>query len=92
MENDVGDSNFTMRTPLLVTILGDVNGGRTVDVLDLVLVTSHLAHALSYSIQETKERWDCNNTDLTGNGQHNVFDLILAAQSGATLAMRKSLP
>lgn len=77
-ETETGDNQLV--SAILITIQGDTNGDRTVNVLDLILVANHLGHTngdghLPYSIDWYK----CMNTDLNNDGQHNVLDLILCA-------------
>jgi TolB protein len=73
-------SNNGQSVKILVTILGDVNGDKKVNVLDLILTAHHLGHTDGDGhTPSTKEWYDCMNTDLNNDGQHNVLDLIICA-------------
>ncbi len=78
-ERDLADNSYVGKIAL-VTVMGDVNGDRKVNVLDLILVAGHLGHTGGNShIAFTKQWHDCVNTDINGDNQHNVLDLILVA-------------
>jgi hypothetical protein len=78
-EKDLTDNACTNRI-FIITVIGDVNGDRKVNVLDLILVAGHLEHIDGDShIAFTKQWHDCINTDVNSDNQHNVLDLILVA-------------
>lgn len=63
-----------------ITILGDTNGDRKVNVLDLILIALHLGHTNGDGHTTYSPDWyKCMNTDLNSDGQHNVLDLIACA-------------
>jgi len=65
---------------IAVTILGDVNGDKTVNVLDLILIVNHLGHTNGDGHTLYSSDWyKCMNTDVQGDNAHNVLDLILCA-------------
>lgn len=62
------------------TIPGDVNGDKTVNVLDLILIALHMGIAGGNGYEPYTSDWyKCMNTDLNNDGKHNVLDLILCA-------------
>jgi hypothetical protein len=67
---------------VLVSIPGDVTGDKTVNVLDLILITNHLGHTSGNGhIRFSKTWYDCTNTDVNADNTHNVLDLIVAANN-----------
>lgn len=65
---------------IVVTIKGDVNGDRTVNVLDLISIALHLGHTSGDGHTPYSSDWyKCMNTDLNNDGKHNVLDLITCA-------------
>jgi len=78
-ETDVSDNTFT-DSWVFVTIIGDCNGDRKVNVLDLILIASHLGHTNGDGHTPFTSDWyKCMNTDLNDDNAHNVLDLILCA-------------
>jgi len=78
-ETDTADNTFT-DSWVLVTIPGDVNGDRKVNVLDLILVANHLGHVGGDGhVLFSKFWYDCMNTDVNCDNAHNVLDLIVTA-------------
>jgi len=78
-ELDIANNNFTLGT-VEITISGDVNGDKTVNVLDLILIANHLGHTDGDGHTPYSSDWyKCMNTDIQGDNQHNVLDLILCA-------------
>jgi len=72
--------NVLVGGKVLVTVVGDVNGDKAVNVLDLILVASHLGHTNGDGHTSYSSDWyKCMNTDLNNDNQHNVLDLILCA-------------
>jgi hypothetical protein len=73
-------NNVLKNTLVLVTVPGDTNGDHTVNVLDLILVASHLGHTNGDGHTPYSADWyKCMNTDVNNDGQHNVLDLITCA-------------
>ena len=65
---------------LLITIPGDSNGDKTVNILDLILVANHLGHIAGGGHTRYSPEWyKCMNTDIQGDNFHNVLDLIICA-------------
>ena len=78
-ETDVAD-NTLVADPVTVTVIGDVNRDRVVNVLDLILIANHLGHTQGDGhVEYTVDWYKCMNTDLNWDGQHNILDLIIAA-------------
>lgn len=72
--------NFFKGGLVLITVTGDVNGDKTVNVLDLILIATHLGQSngggyTPYSLQWYKS----NNCDLNNDNRVNVLDLIASA-------------
>lgn len=69
---------------VFITIPGDCNGDRKVNVLDLILIAKHLGHTYGGGHEPYSKDWyECMNTDILDDGpqsSHNVLDLIIAAQ------------
>ena len=65
---------------VLVSIPGDVTGDKSVNVLDLILITNHLGHTSGNGHLRFSKAWyDCTNTDVNADNTHNVLDLIVTA-------------
>jgi hypothetical protein len=78
-EVNVEDNTFNYGT-VMVTVLGDANGDRTVNVLDLISIVNHLGHTNGDGHTPYSTDWyKCMNTDIKEDGAHNVLDLILCA-------------
>jgi hypothetical protein len=79
-EIDTENNTFLSPTAVTITILGDVNGDKTVNVLDLISIANHLGHLSGNGHTPYSLDWYiCMNTDLNNDGAHNVLDLILCA-------------
>jgi hypothetical protein len=78
---ETNTANNTFRDSwVLVTIPGDTNGDRTVNVLDLILIANHLGHTNGDGHTPYSADWyKCMNTDIQGDNVHNVLDLITCA-------------
>ena len=79
-----GETNTTNNTltkgNIFVTIQGDANGDRKVNVLDLILIASHLGQKNGGGYAPYSQKWyEFMNCDLNGDGTVNVLDLILCA-------------
>jgi hypothetical protein len=66
---------------IFITIPGDVNGDRTVDVLDLIMVAKYLGRNPPDGYKPGTIQWyQCCNSDVYCDGSIDVLDLILVAQ------------
>jgi hypothetical protein len=80
VSNETETEDNLLQSNTLVTVPGDTNGDHTVNVLDLILIASHLGHTDGDGHMPYSSDWyQCMNTDVQGDGQHNVLDLILCA-------------
>lgn len=70
-ETDTADNTFTDGR-VLVTIQGDVNGDRMVDIFDIVRI------ALAYGSKPSDPSWD-PNADANNDGTVDIFDIVIAA-------------
>lgn len=78
-ETDTVDNTF-FDSWVKVTIPGDTNGDQVVNVLDLILIATHLGHINGDGHTPfTLDWYKCMNTDVQGDNVHNVLDLILCA-------------
>jgi len=59
-----------------ITIQGDVNGDKTVNVLDLILIATHLGHHASEYTPYSLGWYTFNNCDLNSDGNIDVLGLI----------------
>lgn len=81
-ETDLDDNQLVGHW-LFITIPGDCNGDKKVNVLDLISIAVHLGHTGGDGHMRFSEDWfKCMNTDVLvdGNCAHNVLDLIRAAK------------
>jgi len=65
--------------PVIITISGDVNTDKRVNVLDLILIATRLGHHASEYTPYSHDWYAFNNCDLDGDGNVNVLDLIACA-------------
>jgi hypothetical protein len=72
-ETDLIDNTLTDGT-ILVTIAGDVDGDRDVDIFDMVRMAG------VYGVQLPDLQYD-PNCDLDGDGDTDIFDLVIAASN-----------
>lgn len=70
-ERDTSDNTITNGT-ITITIQGDTNGDKKVNVLDLIPIATHLG------ILPNSLHWNAN-LDLNNDGAINVLDLIICA-------------
>jgi hypothetical protein len=78
-EVDVSDNTLSDGW-IFITIAGDCNGDRTVNVLDLILISNHLGHTnCDGHVPYSKDWYRCMNTDILDDNAHNVLDLIVAS-------------
>lgn len=64
---------------VLITILGDCNGDKTVNVLDMIQVALHLGHGANDYTPYSPDWYKFTNADLNNDGKINVLDLIKCA-------------
>jgi hypothetical protein len=64
---------------IFLTITGDVNGDKTVNVLDLISIATHLGHHAADYTPYSVDWYKFNNCDLNNDSNINVLDLILCA-------------
>ncbi len=70
-ETDITD-NTLVDGRVLVTIPGDVDGDRDVDIFDIVTMAG------GYSSKKGSPRYD-SNSDVDGDGDIDIFDIVIAA-------------
>jgi hypothetical protein len=71
-ENDTQDNSLTADKMVCITIAGDINTNRIVDILDIVLLAS------TYGSSEGQARFNAN-CDVNGNGAVDIIDVVIAA-------------
>jgi parallel beta-helix repeat protein len=71
-EADTTDNTLDQR--IFITLAGDVDGNRQVDIFDVVKMAG------VYGVSKPDPRYD-PNCDLDGDGDIDIFDLVLAAGS-----------
>jgi len=70
-ETDIGDNNFTDGY-VFVTIPGDVDGDRDVDIFDIVYISN------IYGVSMSDSRYNAN-CDIDGDGDIDIYDVVIAA-------------
>ncbi|MCK4222952.1 hypothetical protein KAX01_01535, partial [Candidatus Bathyarchaeota archaeon] len=70
-ETDTADNTFTDGT-VLITITGDIDGNRIVNIFDIVRITTR------YMMTYPNPNWD-PNADIIEDGIINIFDVVAAA-------------
>ena len=74
------EDNIFVDDSVRITIPGDTNGDKIVNVLDLILIAIHLGHTRGDGHTPFTSDWyKCMNTDIQGDGRRNVLDLIICA-------------
>jgi hypothetical protein len=68
----VTSDNTLIGGTVLVTIPGDVNGNRRVDIFDVVLMAG------GYGTSEGQPKFNAN-CDIDGDGDIDIFDIVIAA-------------
>jgi hypothetical protein len=80
-EMDQSDNNFAGGT-VFVTILGDVNGDKRVNILDCILIANHFGHVDGDGhTLGSKEWFDCVNCDINSDAKTNVLDCIILSNN-----------
>jgi subtilase family serine protease len=76
-ETDTEDNTF-VDGGVFVTIPGDVNGDKRVNVLDCILVANHFGHVNGDGHTPGSKEWlDCANCDINSDSKTNVLDCII---------------
>lgn len=70
-ETDTED-NTSAENPVIVTIAGDNDGDRDVDIFDIV------SAAAAYGSEQPDSRYD-QNSDIDDDGDIDIFDMVIAA-------------
>ena len=65
-------SDNTLNSWLLITIQGDVNGDRTIDIYDAISL------AAIFNSQPTRPNWNAN-VDINGDNIVDLYDAIILA-------------
>lgn len=73
-ETDLTNNNVTANSVLFITIHGDVDGDRDVDIYDIVMMSG------SYGSNEGEPSYHAN-CDVDGDGDIDIFDIVLAASN-----------
>jgi hypothetical protein len=73
-EAETVDNTAYSPKPLLLTIAGDVDGDREVDIFDIVRMAN------CYGVSSPSPRYD-PNCDLDDDGDIDIFDIVLAASN-----------
>ncbi len=72
-ETDTGDNTYIDGT-VLVTIPGDVNGDRTVDIFDAILLSTHFGHTKPWEHPDIDP-----NVDINSDGSIDIIDAVSIA-------------
>ena len=86
-ETDTEDNSNTDGI-VLITIPGDINGDRTVNILDCIVLANHFSHRDGDGHTPSTKEWkDCLNSDINSDNRVNILDcIILAGKFGQTWA------
>ena len=77
-EKDIEDNCFNGW--FFITIPGDVNGDKTVNILDCIMIANHFGHVNGNGhIPNTKPWLDCMNCNINCDGTVNILDCIILA-------------
>jgi hypothetical protein len=67
---------------VFVTIPGDVNGDKRVNILDCILIANHFGHAGGDGHAPGSKEWlDCVNCDINSDTRTNVLDCIVLSNN-----------
>ena len=72
LQGEVDTADNSMTTYVFITIAGDLNGDRVVDIYDAIVLANHFGFHQWYPL------WD-NNVDINDDGVIDIFDAILLA-------------
>jgi len=76
------DDNTLVDGWVFVTIPGDVNGDKRVNILDCILIANHFGHiAGDGHTPGSKEWFDCANCDINSDSKTNVLDCIILSNN-----------
>jgi parallel beta-helix repeat protein len=73
LQDEVDTADNTMTTYVFITIGGDLNGDKTVDIYDAVILANHFGHPPWYL-------WGYNS-DINDDGVIDIFDAIMLANN-----------
>jgi len=78
-ETDTEDNNSTDGW-VFITLPGDVNGDKTVNILDCILLANHFGHINGNGHTQNTEEWrKCMNCNINCDGNVNILDCIILA-------------
>ena len=67
---------------VLITIPGDVNGDKKVNILDCILISNHFGHVDGNGHTHGSKEWlDCVNCDINSDSKTNVLDCIVLSNN-----------
>jgi hypothetical protein len=67
---------------VLITIPGDVNGDKRVNILDCILIANHFGHVDGDGHTPGSKEWfDCANCDINSDSKTNVLDCIILSNN-----------
>jgi hypothetical protein len=72
LQGEVDTADNSMTTYVFITIAGDLNGDKTVDIYDAIILANHFGFHQWYPL------WDYN-VDLNDDGIIDLFDAIMLA-------------
>jgi parallel beta-helix repeat protein len=70
-EADTKDNTFTYNSSIIITVPGDTDGDRDIDIYDIVRLAS------VYGTKRGEARF-VPNCDIDGNGEINIYDVVIA--------------
>jgi len=70
-ETDTGDNSFTYGDVIIVTVPGDTDGNRDVNIYDIVRLT------WAYGCKRGEPRFN-PNCDIDGSNEINIYDVVIA--------------
>jgi hypothetical protein len=80
-ETDIEDNTF-VDGYVFVSIPGDVNGDKKVNILDCILIANHFGHADGDGHAPGSKEWfDCANCDINSDSKTNVLDCIILSNN-----------
>jgi parallel beta-helix repeat protein len=70
-ETQTEDNTFTYNSSIIITVPGDTDGDRDIDIYDIVRLAS------IYGAKKGEARFN-PNCDIDGNGEINIYDVVIA--------------
>ena len=70
-ENNTDDNNLTYNGIIIITVPGDTDGDRDIDIYDIVRLAS------VYGAKKGEARYN-PNCDIDGNNEINIYDVVIA--------------